>query len=86
MRTLTVDEAVAVVRDAIGDVAPEVVDELESIDGRTDLWEALELDSMDHQNVMVRLFDRTGVDIPERDYGRLRSLSALAAHLVASTG
>ncbi len=85
MSALSPNQAVAAVKEAIGDVAPDVADELESIDGTADLWELLELDSMDHQNVMVGLFERTGVDIPEREYGRLRSLAALADHLVTAT-
>ena len=75
--------ATSLVREAIIEVAPDVIDDLDALDPDVDLWDVLELDSMDHQTVMALLVDRTGVDIAERDYPRLRSLSALSEHLVA---
>lgn len=83
MTQLSTDEAIEVVMAAIVEVAPDVDDELRQVDRGIDLWDHLELDSMDHQNVMVQLFERTGVDIAERDYPRLRSLDALAKHVAA---
>lgn len=85
MKALSNEEAVSVVRNAIVEVAPEVTEELDTLEDGADLWDLLELDSMDHQTVMVGLFERTGIDIPEHEYGRLRSLSALAGHLVEAT-
>ncbi len=82
MTNLTPDQALAVVRDAVGTIAPEIADELPTTDRSVDLWEELQLDSMDHLNVMAEIFERTGCEIPERDYGRLRSLDAIAAELV----
>ena len=81
MTVLSTEEAMAAVKAAIIDVAPDVVDELPAVEPGADVWDDLDLDSMDHQNVMVGLFERTGVDIPERDYARLRSLDALARYL-----
>ena len=37
---------------------------------------------MDHLNVMTEIAQQTGVEIPEREYGRLRSIEALAKRLV----
>ena len=84
MTNLSIAEAMAVTKNAISTVAPDVEDELESTDPGVDLWEELELDSMDHLNVMVELKDKTGVDVPEREYGRLRSLNAIADYLAAA--
>jgi len=83
---LTTDQARATVVEAIARVAPDVADEIEGLDPSVDLWDALELDSMDHVNVMTQLTERTGVDIPERDYPELRSIESLIAHLLRSTG
>jgi acyl carrier protein len=83
MARLTRDDATEIVRLAIADVAPDVVDELGSVDPTFDLWDVLDLDSMDHQNVMVAIFERTGVEIAERDYPSLRSLDRLADHLAS---
>jgi acyl carrier protein len=73
-----------VIKDAIAEVAPEVVEELETIDPDADVFELLGLDSMDHLNVMVELCEKTGVDVPEREYGRLRGLRALAEYVASS--
>lgn len=84
MTTLSVDQATTIALEAVASVAPEVEDEIQSIDPTDDLWEALGLDSMDHLNVMTELARRTGVEVAERDYGRLRSLRSLAEHLAAT--
>lgn len=81
MTELSRDDARTLVIDAISSVAPDVTGELATVDPAVDLWEELELDSMDHLNVMTELWERTGIEIPERDYGRLRSLDAIATHL-----
>lgn len=81
MARLTRNDADEMVRNAIGEVAPDVADELGSVDPTADLWDVLDLDSMDHQNVMVAIFRLTGVEISERDYPSLRSLDRLAEHL-----
>lgn len=86
MTTLTTDQARTAVVESIARIAPDVADEIESLDPSVDLWEELELDSMDHVNVMTALTERTGVDIPERRYAELRSIGSLVDHLVGSTG
>lgn len=84
MTDLSADQVLNAIHDAILDVAPEVADELERLDEHADLWETLELDSMDHQSVLAGLVERTGVEIDEKDYGQLRSLAAVVGHLVAT--
>lgn len=66
---------------AIAEVAPEVEPELVGLDRDADLWEELELDSMDHLSVMTILSDATGREIPERDYPSLMSVSQLCGYL-----
>ncbi len=81
--TMSTTDAVTIVRNAIEAVAPDVAGELGDIDPSHDVFDALELDSMDHLNVMTEIETRTGVVIPERDYGRMRSISALADRIAA---
>jgi acyl carrier protein len=46
-----------------------------------DLRGALDLDSMDFVNFVVGLHERTGIDIPEADYPRLRTMDGAIAYL-----
>jgi len=49
--------------------------------GQEDLRDAIDLDSMDFLNFVIALHERTGVDIPEADYPRLRTLDGAIAYL-----
>ncbi|HTY71364.1 MAG TPA: acyl carrier protein [Actinomycetes bacterium] len=62
-------------------IAPEA--DLDLLDPDADLRTEIDLDSMDFLNLVVALAAETGVDIPDADYGRVRSLSALTGYLVA---
>lgn len=84
MTELSPLEAIEQVKAAIGEVAPDLIDELATVDTTCDLWDVLDLDSMDHQNIMVGIFERTGVEIAEREYPQLRSLDSLAQRIAAS--
>ncbi len=72
------------VNDVVGGVAPDVADEVGEVDPTIDFWEELDLDSMDHLNVMTELGGRLGIEIPDRDYGRLRTMGSLVAYLDAA--
>lgn len=85
MTTLSTDNAMQIVIDAIAAVAPDVAAELPALDRTVDLWEELQLDSMDHLTVMTTIWEQTGIEIAERDYAQLRSLDALATHLSSRT-
>ena len=58
-----------------------------NLDPDDNVREALDIDSFDHLNFLVGLHERLGVDIPEKDYGKLNTvneiLQYLAAHKVA---
>jgi len=73
--------SIAMVLEIIVSVAPEIEDEITSLDGDADVFERFGLDSIDHLAVMTGIAERTGVEIPEREYGRLRSVSALAQRI-----
>lgn len=79
-------DLVAMILSAIADVAPELEPELVDLDHDVDFWIELQLDSMDHLNVMTRLAQQTGVEIAERDYPRLTTITALRDFLAANRG
>jgi acyl carrier protein len=70
-----------VVIGALVEVAPDV--DAGAIDPEATLAEQLDLDSMDFLNVIVALHERTGVEIPERDYPKLSTLDDAVAYLLA---
>ena len=78
----TEGDSVAIVIASVSAVAPEVEDELGSLDPAVDIFEFLGLDSMDHLNVMTEIAERTGIEIPEREYGQLRTVETLAKRIV----
>jgi acyl carrier protein len=75
-----------VVFDAIAEVAPDRVDGLDGLAADADIWQALDLDSIDHLTIMNRLAVELGRDIPERDYPRLLSLQQLVDYLDGRAG
>lgn len=79
---MTEDEMRAVVVDALTEVAPEV--DPAEIDPAVSLTDQLDLDSMDMLNVIVAISERTGIEVPERDYGRLSTLHGAVAYLQAA--
>lgn len=63
----------------LGSIAPEA--DLAALSGNEDLRDALDLDSMDFLNFMIALHERVGIDIPEADYAKLRTLDGAIAYL-----
>jgi len=66
----------------LGSIAPEA--DFSTVSGGEDLREALDLDSMDFLNFIIALHERTGVDIPEADYPKLRTIDGAIAYLTRS--
>lgn len=67
--------------DAVLEIAPDL--DRAQLDADALLREDLELDSMDFLNLMVALQEATGVDVPEEDYGELRTVADIAGYLSA---
>lgn len=65
----------------LGQVAPEV--DLGSVDPAEDIREQLDLDSMDVLNLAVGLFQATGIEVPERDYGRIVTVDGAVEYLAS---
>ncbi len=76
----TEQELREVVIDALTGVAPDV--DPEALDPEGDLAEQFDIDSMDFLNVIVAIDERTGIEIPERDYPRLSTLDDAVAYLM----
>lgn len=79
---MTPAEARSAIAEALAAIAPEA--ELETLTGREDLREALDLDSMDFLNLVVALSERCARPIPEADQPRLHTLQGAIDYLVAS--
>ncbi len=75
----TEQELRAVVISVLTDVAPDI--DPTAIDPDTDLVEQLDIDSMDFLNIVVEINERTGIEIPERDYPKLSTLSDAVSYL-----
>jgi len=76
---MTEDEARALIATVLHEVAPEV--DLDEVGEGQTLQEALDLDSIDFLNLVVGLHERTGIEIPERDYPELSTLDGCVAYL-----
>lgn len=77
---MTREEARRALEDALREVAPDA--DLATLEADASLREELDLDSMDLLALARRLHERLGVEIPERDYARIDSLSAAVEYLV----
>ncbi len=74
----------SVLRDLIGAVAPEA--DLSTLDPGADVREALDIDSFAFLSIVAGLHERFGIEVPESDYGRIRSLDGCRRHLAERLG
>ncbi len=75
------DDAIKLIRTVIHEVAPEA--ELGEVQPQETLQEALDMDSIDFLNFVIGLHDRTGLEIPERDYPELATLEGCVGYLTS---
>lgn len=76
---MNTDDLHDLIIDVLSNVAPET--DPAAVDPTEDLRDELDLDSMDELNLITRVSERLGVDIPERDYPRMRTLDGAVAYL-----
>ncbi|HRW48545.1 MAG: acyl carrier protein [Caldilineaceae bacterium] len=62
-------------------LAPEA--DLNDLRPHDDIRETLEIDAFDFLNFLIALNKETGVEVPEKDYGRVSTLESLATYLLA---
>jgi acyl carrier protein len=74
----------AAVLDSLQEVAPEA--DLARLAQDDDIRDELDLDSMDFLNFMIGVHERTGIDVPERDYPRLGTLAGALSYLARKLG
>jgi len=68
------------VRAALSEVAPEA--DLDALDPEESIQDQLDIDSLDFLSVMIGIHERTGVDVPERDYPKLGTFAGCVAYLL----
>jgi acyl carrier protein len=76
---MTESEIQTAIFDGLRKIAPEA--DLRQLSPAANLREALDIDSFDFLNFLIGLHERLGVEIPEADYGRLTTMSALVQYL-----
>jgi acyl carrier protein len=65
--------------EVLSDIAPET--DPSDVDPTEDLRDELDLDSMDELNMITKVSERLGIDIPEKDYPQMRTLEGAVAYL-----
>jgi acyl carrier protein len=78
---VTAEEAREAMKAALAEVAPEA--DPDRLRPGEPLQDQLDLDSMDFLTFVVEIHERTGIDIPERDYPKMASPESCIAYLVA---
>jgi acyl carrier protein len=80
---MTKDEATALLADRLREIAPEV--DLDAIDPDLPLQEVADIDSMDFLTLVAAIHDRTGIEIPVRDYPKLATLKLFVSYLMSAS-
>ncbi len=81
MTALTREQIRAAIFDTLSSIAPET--DPASIMPDKPLREQVDLDSFDFLNVIIRLHELLGIDIPESDYAELATLDSAIEYLAA---
>lgn len=76
---MTPEQLKSLVFEALAEVAPEA--DLASLREEVSLRDQLDVDSMDFLNFIIGVHERTGVEIPERDYPRLATVRGIVEYL-----
>jgi acyl carrier protein len=82
---MTEDEATALLAAAFHQIVPDL--DLGAINPDLPLQEVADIDSVDFLALLAAIHDRTGIEIPPRDYPRLATLRLFVSYLMlASSG
>jgi len=73
------DEILAVIRDELGRLAPEI--DFADVDRDQPIQREFDIDSMDFLNFITALHERLGVDVPESDYSKVATISGALTYL-----
>ena len=80
---MTKDEATALLAATLREIAPEV--DLGIVDPDLPLQEVADIDSKDFLTLVAAIHDRTGIEIPFRDYPKLATLKLFVSYLMAAS-
>ncbi len=72
-------ELKAILFDGLLEIAPEA--EPDKLRPDQKIRETLDIDSFDFLKFLIALHEKTGVEIPEADYGKLNTLDAMLRYL-----
>lgn len=75
------DDAHTLLQGVITTVAPEI--DVHSVQPETLFLDDLQLDSMDFLNLVIGVYEQTGVEIPERDYDAILRYGDFVDYLIA---
>jgi acyl carrier protein len=74
------DRLMTVLRDALAEIAPEV--DAQALVAARALRRQVDLDSADWLNFLVAVHEKTGIEIPDAEAGRLTTLEQIADYLM----
>jgi len=74
----------AALLEEIGNIAPEA--DLSALAEDADIRDALDIDSIGFLNLILALDKRLGIQVPEADYPRLRTLKGALGYLDQKVG
>ena len=81
---MTPTDARTLIAEALARIAPG--SDLDDVDPEEPLTDELDLDSMDLLALLTALHEATGLELPESDAAKLRTLAGAIAYLVARSG
>lgn len=71
----TQDQVLEILLDVVPDIEPE------SMSPDANFREAFNVDSMDFVDILERVAEEFGVEVPEDDYGKVESLTGLTSYV-----
>lgn len=84
MGAATREQIKSVLWEVLGAIAPEV--DLDAVAPDKPFRDQVDIDSFDFLNVVIRLHEKLGVEIPETDYAKLMTLGSTLDYLADKCG
>ena len=81
---MTEAELKRIIFDGLRKIAPE--SEPETLAPDVNVRKTLDIDSYDFLNFLIGLSEKLGIEVPEEDYGKIRSLEELLTYLSERIG
>lgn len=81
---MTEDQAAALLAATLREIVPAA--DLAAADPELPLQEVADIDSMDFLRLVTIIRDRTGIEIPPRDYPKLATVKLFVSYLTAASG